>query len=85
MFSRILIDDSGSINDTIRVIRMLIVSDGVILTTLELSFFIFIIQVSEQKGLSILSRASLIFADETRTTLRFGHFKVLLPYLKILD
>ncbi len=46
MFSRSIIDNSRSINDASRVIRMTVVSDapscGIILITLELSFTIVI-------------------------------------------
>ncbi len=42
MFSKSIIDDSGSINDNSRVVRMTIISDapicGIILMTLEVSF-----------------------------------------------
>ncbi len=46
MFSRSIIDNSRSINDISRVVRMMIVSDapscGIIMTTLEVSFTIII-------------------------------------------
>jgi len=53
MFSRSITEDSRSIKDTSRVIRMIIISGapscGVILMTLEVSFVIFIIQAASKE------------------------------------
>jgi hypothetical protein len=71
MFSRGIIDNSRSINDTSIVIRMMIVYDSpsccIILVTLEVSFTIVIYFIVEALGLHLSCFIALAFEEKIKT------------------